>query len=313
MIKVNEPPIPLWLGVDLGGTKIEAALLDSRGDVVARQRCATPEDNYQATLGAIAALIASLEKEAGVPAALPLGIATPGSPSPRSGLMRNCNSTALNGQALQKDLSVACQRPVRLANDANCFALSEATDGAAAGSASTFGVIIGTGVGGGICVNGTLLGGANSIAGEWGHNHFPRERLGSLPRSCAPARLCYCGRWDCVETWLSGPGIALTHAQLHGADVDPAVLASPSPDPLHSQTLELYHRCFAVALAGVINVLDPATVVLGGGLSNLPSLYREVPALLAAALFSDCCVTTLVQARHGDSSGVRGAAWLWRE
>ncbi|EAQ95986.2 ROK family protein [Congregibacter litoralis] len=301
------------LGVDLGGSKIEAAIMDAAGVVTHRARCPTPKNSYEDTLAAIRELCEQLESETGLPDRRPLGICTPGSPSPETGLMRNCNSTALNGQRLLADLEDCCARPVRIANDADCLALSEASDGSGAEADSVFGVIVGTGVGGGIVIRGSLLQGPNAISGEWGHNPMPLDRLATLPPALSPSRLCYCGRQNCIETWLSGPGLALSHEQLHGDGISVGELSLEHPDDAHRASLSLYADMLATALGGVVNLLDPELIVMGGGLSNIPSLYREVPALLARKLFSDVCRTKIYPAQHGDSSGVRGAAWLWRD
>jgi len=300
------------LGVDLGGSKIEAALLDDAGLLRLRRRVATPGD-YDSILTAVAQLCAAVEEEGGLDAGtLPLGIGTPGSASPATGLMRNCNSTVLNGRALAEDLSLATGRRVRMANDADCFALSEARDGAGADERIVFGVILGTGVGGGIVVNGGLLAGPNRIAGEWGHNRLALERCPALSSALrARPRPCYCGADDCVETWLSGAGLARTHQDLHGEALDATALHSNRIDERLAETLELYIELAGVALATVVNILDPDVVALGGGLSNIHALYAGLPRSLARHLFSDASRTQLRRARHGDSSGVRGAAWLW--
>lgn len=299
------------LGVDLGGTKIEAALLDLQGAVTHRARCKTPRENYAETLSAICELCEQLESSANLTERLPLGICTPGSPSPDTGLMRNCNSTSLNGHTLCNDLEEICARPVRMANDADCMTLSEASDGAGTEEQVVFGVILGTGVGGGAAINRSLLHGPNAISGEWGHNPMPLARVNELPESLQYPRLCYCGREDCIETWLSGPGLALTHEQLHREPIVVEQLSKGTPDNRHRETLTLYNDLLSTALAGIVNVLDPDLVVFGGGLSNIPFIYTEVPRLLASKVFSDVCRTKLKPAKHGDSSGVRGAAWLW--
>lgn len=301
------------LGVDLGGTKIEAALIDSTGEVLARERCATPKGAYEHVLAAISDLCQQLESNAGITTLLPMGICTPGSPSPQSGLMRNCNSTVLNGRTLGSDLQDLSGRAVRLANDGDCFALSEATDGAAAGLHSVFGVILGTGVGGGICINGQLLQGPNAVSGEWGHNRIPLERVPGLPAQLLVPRLCYCGRENCIETWLCGAGLALTHERLHGETIRVGELHRGEPDTRHTQTLDVYAQLLAAALGGVINILDPLAVVLGGGLSNIQKIYELLPTYLALQIFSDVSATRVCAAKHGDSSGVRGAAWLWAD
>ncbi len=296
------------LGIDLGGTKIEAVLLDDSGQIRWRQRLDTPQGDYPATLEAIAQLVTAADAEAGQ--ALPLGIGTPGAVSTRSGLMKNCNSTCLIGQPLQQDLARRLARPVRLANDADCFALSEASDGAAAGMPTVFGVILGTGVGGGLVVNGQPLSGPNAIAGEWGHNPLA---LAGLEASSAQRRPCYCGRENCIETFLSGEGLMRTHQLLGGDGANCTEIArrAEAGEPVAREALGQYAEQLARALAGVINIVDPHAIVLGGGLSNIEALYREVPARWGAYVFSDEVLTRLARARFGDSSGVRGAAWLW--
>ena len=286
------------IGIDLGGTKIELVVLAADGSVRWRRRVATPQGDYAGTLRAIVALIHDAETATGISASV--GIGTPGSPSARDGRIRNANSTCLNGQPLQHDLEALLGRPLRLANDANCLAMSEAADGAGAGARTVFAAILGTGVGGGIVVDRTLLVGANAIAGEWGHNPLP------LPA-------CYCGRAGCIETWLSGPGMAADHLRHGGEALDAATIASlaTNGDARCIATLERYEARLARALAGVINLLDPDVIVLGGGLSRIERLYANVPRLWGAHVFSDQVVTRLLPARHGDASGVRGAAWLW--
>lgn len=293
------------IGIDLGGSKIEIIVLDEVGAVRLRHRIATPVGDYAATLNAIAQLIALAEDECGP--CDHIGLGTPGSLSPLSGRMRNANSVCLNGEALQEDLERLLERPIRMANDANCFALSEASDGAAAGAAVVFGVILGTGVGGGIVVDGRVLTGASGIAGEWGHNPLGEEPTQS-------ARLCYCGRRGCVETYLSGPGLLADHRRHGGtaADVPAIVAGAERGDPGCMATFERYEARLARALASVINILDPDVIVLGGGLSNIVRLYDNVPALWQTHVFSDVIHTRLVRNHHGDSSGVRGAAWLWQ-
>lgn len=293
------------VGIDLGGTKIELVALDERGCERFRRRVPTPQGDYPATLQAITDLVSEAEAHVGMRATV--GIGTPGSASPRSGRMRNANSTCLNDQPLQQDLEALLGRPVRIANDANCLAMSEAADGAGAGAEVVFAVILGTGVGGGIVVRGGLLKGVNGVAGEWGHNPLPLPTADELP---LPA--CYCGRSGCIETWLSGPGMAADHARRHGGTLGAAaIVAAASHDPSCDATLRRYEQRLARALAGVINLLDPDVIVLGGGLSRIERLYTNVPALWAPFVFSDCIATRLVPARHGDASGVRGAAWLW--
>ena len=309
---MTQRPTHPRLGVDLGGTKIEAAIVDDDGVITTRRRSPTP-GTYAALLSTVADLCDSVEKAAGlVPRSLALGIGTPGSRSPADGRMRNCNSTVLNGRPLQDDLEVATGRAVRMANDADCFALSESRDGAAAGAASVFGVILGTGVGGGIVVNGSLLPGRNAIAGEWGHNRLPLARCRELPAAVSrQPRPCYCGADNCVETWLSGPGLAQTHQELHGSPIDAEALHRGAVDERLADTLDIYCELAATALAALINTIDPQVIVLGGGLSNIASLYERIPALLPAKVFSDSFSTPLRKAAHGDSGGVRGAAWLW--
>ncbi len=294
------------IGIDLGGTKIEGIVLGVDGRELIRERVPTPGGNYRATLTAVHELVLRLESRAGGPCTI--GIGMPGSVSRATGRVKNSNSTCLNGQPLHYDLEALLGRPLRFANDADCFALSEATDGAAAGAAVVFGVIVGTGTGGGIVVNGRLLHGPNGIAGEWGHNPLPWPGTGELP---GPA--CYCGFEGCIETWLSGPGLARDHRQscgesLEAAEISQRALAGNAPA---CQTLDRYMDRMARALASVINIIDPEVVVLGGGVSNMASLYEEVPRRWGRYVFSDRVDTKLVPAAHGDSSGVRGAAWLW--
>jgi len=296
----------LRIGVDLGGTKIELAALDDRGAIVLRERVATPAGDYDATIEAIARLVESAEGRACERGSI--GIATPGALSLRDGRVKNANSTWLNGRALKEDLERRLAREVRIANDANCFALSEAQDGAARGASIVFGVILGTGVGGGIVAGGRILTGANAIAGEWGHNALP------LPGAeDEPLPPCYCGRRGCVETYLSGPAMAAEHARLHGESLDAPRIAARAAegDAGCEATLQRYARRLARSLAVVINIVDPDVIVLGGGLSNVGGLYARVPALWGAHVFSDEVRTRLLAPAHGDSSGVRGAAWLW--
>lgn len=302
----------LRLGVDLGGTKIEAAILDTAGDRLCHRRTPTP-GTYAQILASVRDLCDSVEREVALPhRSLPLGIGTPGSESPATGLMRNCNSTCLNGRALRADLQHRAGRPVRSANDADCFTLSESRDGAAAGAGSVFGIILGTGVGGGLCVNGDLLAGPNRLCGEWGHNPMPLERVHGLPESFrASRRLCYCGRENCIETWLSGPGLAQTHRDLHHTDIDTAQLHGGNIHGPLRETINIYIRMLAAGLAAVINIVDPQVIVIGGGLSRVQALYTSLPETIAAQVFSDSFSTPIRQAQHGDSSGVRGAAWLW--
>jgi predicted NBD/HSP70 family sugar kinase len=299
-------PRSLRLGIDLGGTKIEIVALDAAHAVLLRRREPTPAGDYAATLELIARLVRDAEAELGVRGSI--GVATPGALSPATGRLRNSNSTCLNGQPLKDDLERLLAREVRLENDANCFALSEAVDGAAAGARVAFGVILGTGVGGGIAVDARVLHGANAIAGEWGHNPLPWPTDDERP---GPP--CYCGKNGCVETFLSGPGLSLDHQLVSGERLDAATIAERAGqgDVACERTLARYEHRLARALATVINVLDPEVIVLGGGLSNLERLYRNVPVLWTPWIFSDVVRTTLVKNAHGDSSGVRGAAWLW--
>jgi fructokinase len=293
------------LGIDLGGTKIEIVALDNRGTELLRRRVATPRNDYPATLLAVEALVGAAERELGVRCTV--GVGTPGAVSAASGNLKNSNSTWLNDRPLKQDLERALAREIRLANDANCFALSEAVDGAGEGRDVVFGVILGTGVGGGIVVRHHVLTGANAIAGEWGHNPLPFPR-----REDQPAPACYCGQHGCVETYLSGPGMARDHVEHGGSTLDAAAIAAAAAgDPACAATLARYEERLARALAQVINLLDPDIIVLGGGMSNIERLYENVPRLWTPFVFSDHVATPLVRNLHGDSSGVRGAAWLW--
>jgi len=294
------------IGIDLGGTKIEGMALAADGRELLRRRVASPQGNYDDSIRAIVELVGALERA--TQARGTVGIGIPGTVSPATGLIKNANSTWLIGKPFAGDLARALDRPVRLANDANCFALSEATDGAAAGAAVVFGVIIGTGTGGGVVVNGRVLTGANAIAGEWGHNPMP-----GMQDDERPGEGCYCGRAGCIETWLSGPALSRDYAA-GGGELVPAIeIASRAAkgEARAAAALARYERRFARAIASVINVLDPDVVVLGGGLSNIEQLYANVPVLWSSFVFSDHVATRLVRAAHGDSSGVRGAAWLW--
>jgi fructokinase len=291
----------LRFGIDLGGSKIEIIALQ-HGQTVLRKRCATPHGDYAQTLKSICSLVQASELELGASASVGIGI--PGARSPSTGLIKNANSTCLIGQDLLGDLQHLLQRPIRLANDADCFALSEACDGAGAGANSVFGVILGTGVGGGIVINGRLLNGPNAIAGEWGHNPLPWRRTadGAVQR-------CYCGLDDCIETFLSGPGWA-ARSQL-GMSAEAIAQAAADGEASAVQALHVYAEQLARSLAAVINIIDPEVIVLGGGLSNIAALYELLPPLLARYVFTDQLRTRLLPALHGDSSGVRGAAWLW--
>ena len=297
---------PLRIGVDLGGSKIEVIALAADGSTRLRRRVATPRGDYGATLQAVAGLVAAVDSELGARGTLGVGI--PGAESLVSGLIKNANSTCLIGKPLRADLQALLQREVRLANDANCFALSEASDGAGRDADVVFGAILGTGVGGGIVVDGKILGGANAIAGEWGHNPLPLPGPDDLP---LPA--CYCGRHGCIETYLSGPALAGDHTRQSGEHLDAVEIAARAEacDAACEATLQRYEARLGRALAGIINILDPQVIVLGGGLSNLQRLYRNLPACCAPHVFSDVFYTRIVPPAHGDSSGVRGAAWLW--
>jgi fructokinase len=300
------------IGVDLGGTKIEAIVLDAQGGSLWRERVATPAGDYSATLAAVAGLVTRAEAALGL-AGCSVGIGTPGT-STQDGLIKNANSVCLNGQPLQADLARLMGRPVRLANDANCLALSEATDGAGAGAGVVFAVILGTGVGAGLVVDGRLLTGPNGLAGEWGHNPLPWADAAETP---GPA--CYCGQLGCIETWVSGPGMAADHRRVN-ADTSTAAeigARAAAGDAACEASLRRYEARLARSLAHVINLVDPHVVVLGGGVSQLDRLLVNVPALWGDHVFrgglKDPVRTRLARSLHGDSSGVRGAAWLWRE
>ncbi len=294
------------LGIDLGGTKTEIIALDAGGQTLLRRRVPSPRHNYTATLDTITRLIAWAEEQLGSQGSVGIGI--PGAESQVDGRIKNANSTWLNGRPLRADLEARLERPIRLANDANCFALSEAVDGAGQGAGSVFGVILGTGVGGGIVIHGRLLTGANAIAGEWGHNPLPWPQDAERP---GPE--CYCGQRGCIETWLSGPGMSADHARHTGEQLTARQIAqrARNGDPAARDTLTRHSERLARALAGVINLLDPEVIILGGGLSQMTHLYRETPRLWDRYIFSDRINTRLLPPRHGDSSGVRGAAWLW--
>ena len=287
------------IGVDIGGTKIEALALDAAGREVFRKRIPTPRGDYDATISAVKGLVEQIDFSSGVKGSVGIGI--PGALSRATGRVKNANSTWLIGRSLKEDLEKALKREIRLENDANCFALSEAVDGAGQGARVVFGVILGTGVGGGIVVDGRVLTGPNAIAGEWGHNPLPLPTDADLP---LPS--CYCGRFGCIETYLSGPGLARDHQQVTGARLAPEEIVS-----LGGESLRRYEERLARALATVINLLDPDVIVLGGGMSNIERLYGEVPRLWGRHVFSDRVTTRLARHAHGDSSGVRGAAWLW--
>ena len=294
------------IGIDLGGTKIELLALDAAGVPCFRQRIATPQGDYMETVMAIAGLVEAAENALGQRGSVGIGI--PGAESLASGLIKNANSTCLIGKPLRRDLQAVLQRPIRLANDANCFALSEAVDGAGREAEVVFGVILGTGVGGGIVVRQQVLVGANAIAGEWGHNPLPAP--GPADQPLPP---CYCGRHGCIEAYLSGPALAADHLRQHGEALDAAEIArrAEAGDPHCVASLDRHEIRLARALASVINLLDPQVIVLGGGLSQIRRLYQTLPARIAPHVFSDACYTRIVPPTHGDSSGVRGAAWLW--
>lgn len=294
------------IGIDLGGTKIEAVVLHADGGEDVRHRIPTPRDDYAGTIAALAGLVAKLEQP--YARTLPVGVAMPGAMSPATGRVQNANSTWLNGRPLNHDLAAALGRPVRLANDANCFALSEATDGAAADAATVFGVILGTGCGGGIVVGGKLVDGPLGIGGEWGHNPLPRPSADE-----APGPLCWCGRHGCMETWVSGPGLAADHTRVTGATLTAEAIAAAAAAGERSAeaTLARHADRLARGLANVVNMLDPAVIVLGGGLSKLAHLYELLPALMTPHIFADAPRVDVRPPRWGDSSGVRGAARLW--
>jgi fructokinase len=294
------------IGIDLGGTKIEIACLESDGSEHLRHRVPTPHTGYDDTIRAIADLILDAEKKLGRRGSV--GVAIPGAISPKTGLVKNANSTRLIGHPLDKDLATALGRPVRVANDANCFTLSEATDGAGAGHDVVFGIIAGTGVGGGICIGRRVLNGAHAIAGEWGHNPLPAPHVDELP---GPP--CYCGKNGCIESWCSGPALARQFKQRTGRDLSSAEIASAAARGEADAVAEmeaLYDR-FARAIAGVVNILDPDAIVIGGGLSNIDALYIELGPRVARYAFKPEGPTAILKNVHGDSSGVRGAAWLW--
>jgi fructokinase len=301
--------VTLRIGIDLGGTKIEGIALDG-GKEVGRLRVSTPRGDYDATVTAIASLTDELEARAGTKGTVGVGI--PGTVSPETGLVKNANSTWLIGRPLRDDLSRRLQRDVRIANDANCFAVSEAADGAAEGAEVVFGVILGTGTGAGVVVRGSLLTGANAIAGEWGHIALPWADAGD-----EPAPECYCGKRGCIETYLSGPGLSSDYERRtgHRCDVRELLARASSGEPEATGALDRYVSRAARGLAAIINVLDPHVIVVGGGLSNIDVLYERVPRLWGRWVFAagrgEAVHTRLVRARHGDASGVRGAAWLW--
>ena len=292
------------IGIDLGGTKIEALALDDAGVELGRRRSATPQGDYDGTIRAIVEHVSALESETGRRGSI--GVCMPGAESLATGLIKNANSVCLIGRPLASDLAAALERPVRLANDANCFTLSEATDGAAAGADMVFGVILGTGVGGGCVVDGRILAGVNGICGEWGHNPLPWPTDDERP---GPP--CYCGREGCVETFLSGSGLARDYALDGNTEPSEITRRAAAGEPAAKAVVERYCDRLARALSTVINIFDPQVIVLGGGMSNIDALYGEVPGRWGSYVFSDRVDTRLVAAKYGDASGVRGAAWLW--
>ncbi len=296
------------LGIDLGGTKIEGVVLDAAGMALAGLRIPSPRGDYAATLDAIAHVVERLEADCGARMPMPAGIGIPGSISPRSGRVQNANSTWLNGQPLSLDLERRLDRPVRIANDANCFALSEFTDGAAAGANSVFGIILGTGCGGGLVIGGRLIDGPLGIAGEWGHTPLPW----ATPEE-QPGPLCWCGRRSCMETWVSGPAVARDHERATGATLDAETIAARalSGDADARATFDRHASRLARGIANIVNLVDPEIIVLGGGLSRLAHLYAELPRLIEPHIFSDTPQVTISPPKWGDASGVRGAARLW--
>jgi fructokinase len=296
------------IGIDLGGTKIEIVALGRDGGVLLRERSPTPKTGYGDTIRAMRDLIVGAQ--ARLPAKASVGVAIPGTISASTGLVKNANSTKLIGHPLDRDLAEAIGQPVRVANDANCFALSEATDGAAAGADIVFGLIAGTGIGGGVCVGGRVLTGAHAIAGEWGHNPLPSPRPDELP-----GPVCYCGKIGCIESWCCGPALMAqferrTGRKLSGTEIAEAASAG---DADAGAAMELFYDRFARAIAGIVNILDPDAIVFGGGLSKIDALYTELPPRVERYAFTPESPTHIVRNMHGDSSGVRGAAWLWRE
>jgi fructokinase len=294
------------IGVDLGGTKIEAAALDPDGEIIARRRTATPAEDYGAIVRAIGTLVRDVELELNRKASV--GVATPGVISPRSGLIKNSNTTALNGKPLDRDLSAALERPVRIENDANCFALSEAVDGAAAHARVVFGAILGTGVGGGLVVDGRTVSGPDRGAGEWGHNPLPWMRGDEYP-----GRRCYCGHDGCMETFLSGPALSYEFSKRSGKNCTGEEIAAlaEAGDRQALASLELYQDRLARGFASIVNVLDPDVIVVGGGISNIARIYEGLHGLVEDYALTDALGSRIVKNMHGDSSGVRGAAWLW--
>lgn len=298
--------LEMRIGIDLGGTKIEALAIDKMGRELVKHRVDTPRENYNATIAAIAELVKRIERETGSFGTVGAGI--PGCVSSVTGLVKNANSTWLNGKPLDRDLSAALNREVRVANDANCLAVSEATDGAAAGKRVVFGVILGTGCGGGIAINGHAHDGPNGLGGEWGHNPLPWARPEELP---GPE--CYCGKRGCLERWISGSGVARDHKQMTGKErtTREIMTACEAGDPDAAATVDRFEDRLARGLAHIINMLDPDVLVIGGGLSKAKYLYRDLPKRLPQYVFGGEMATPILPAQYGDSSGVRGAAWLW--
>jgi fructokinase len=295
------------IGIDLGGTKIEILALAEDGSELVRERIPTPRNSYDVVVAAIAGLV--LQAEATLGQRGTVGVAIPGIVSPKTGLVKNANSTVLIGHPLDQDLSTALGRPIRAANDANCFTLSEATDGAAAGRDIVFGIIAGTGVGGGVCVGGKVLTGAHAIAGEWGHNPLPAPSRDEIPGVA-----CYCGKSGCIESWCSGPALSAQFEAMAGRRMRPTEIAAAAlaGDADAARMMDIYLDRFARAIATLVNVLDPHAIVLGGGLSNIEAFYTDLPRRVERYGFNPEGETVVVRNRHGDSSGVRGAAWLWR-
>jgi fructokinase len=297
------------IGVDLGGTKIEVIALGADGRQLLRRRVSTPQTGYDDAVRAIATLVLDTERELRTTATV--GLAIPGTISPVTGLVKNANSTKLIGHPLDLDVGRAIGRTIRVANDANCFALSEASDGAGAGADVVFGIIAGTGVGGGVCVRGQAIIGAHAIAGEWGHNPLPSPST----KEVEDAPQCYCGRRGCIESWVSGPALSRDFMRQTGRELEASEIArlAASHHPQASEVMGVFLDRFARAIATLVNILDPDVIVMGGGLSNIDSLYRELPRRVEAYAFTPQAETRIVKNMHGDSSGVRGAAWLWDE
>jgi len=300
------------IGIDLGGTKIEGIVLSNDGAECSRTRVPTPQGDYKATLQAISTLVNQITKKSNAPNTTPIGIGIPGTVSPRTGLIKNSNSTCLIGNMLDKDLEAILKRPIKLANDADCFAMSEASDGAGTNAHIVFGVILGTGVGGGITFNNQLLSGPNAITGEWGHMPLPWPQILEDGHDERPGLTCYCGLTGCIETYLSGPSLIRDHELNTNQSLATNEIAdrADSGDQKSKSTLARYEHRLARSLSNVINLLDPDIIVLGGGVSNIERLYDNVPQIWEQWIFSDYCDTQLVKNEHGDSSGVRGAAWL---